>query len=176
MCDFNNDGTLDACEIHDCLVIVENEWRLENCPDYGAAYCSCPFSVPVCDGAWNCADIIYITEDLFTYYDTNNDGQINLGDEIEESHLAALNDYCDYNGNESLDACEIHDCVVMVENEWRDTYCTESEHLYCSCPYNVITCPEAWDCNDVELLTSEFMYYWDTNGDGTLNLADNINE
>jgi len=64
----------------------------------------------------------------------------------------------------------------MVENEWRDTYCTDSEHLYCSCPYNVITCPGAWDCTDLELLTSEVMYYWDTNGDGTLSLADNINE
>jgi len=30
-CDFNNDGTLDACEIHDCIVICENEWRAENC-------------------------------------------------------------------------------------------------------------------------------------------------
>jgi hypothetical protein len=33
------------------------------------------------------------------YYDTNNDGQINLGDNIEEEHLAEINSYCDYNGN-----------------------------------------------------------------------------
>jgi len=73
-CDFNNDGTLDSCEIHDCIVIVENEWRDEYCPDYGYVYCNCPFSTVVCEGAWNCADVTYITEEVMAYYDTNGDG------------------------------------------------------------------------------------------------------
>jgi len=31
------------------------------------------------------------------YYDTNGDGQINLGDDIEETHLAEINAMCDFN-------------------------------------------------------------------------------
>jgi len=34
------------------------------------------------------------------YYDTNNDGQINLGDNIDPEHLAEINAMCDFNGNE----------------------------------------------------------------------------
>jgi len=122
-CDTNNDGTIDACEVHDCIEKCENEWRAENCPDYGYVYCNCPFATPVCDGAWNCADIIYITEDVMYYYDTNGDGSIDLGDEIAEEHYDILVDYCDLNGNGSLNVCEIHDCVVKCENEWRHEYC-----------------------------------------------------
>jgi hypothetical protein len=51
--------------------------------------------------------------------DTNGDGQINLGDEIDSEHLALMVDYCDQNANGSLDACEVHDCIVVCENEWR---------------------------------------------------------
>jgi hypothetical protein len=54
-CDFNNDGSIDACEVHQCILICENEWRQANCPEYGAAYCSCPFLPDQCEGAWNCA-------------------------------------------------------------------------------------------------------------------------
>jgi hypothetical protein len=73
-CDFNNDGTLDACEIHDCIVICENEWRAENCDiTYGQLYCDCDFIVPVCEGAWNCADITMITDETMYALDTNGD-------------------------------------------------------------------------------------------------------
>ena len=44
-CDFDNDGNLDACEIHDCIVIVENEWRAEACPEYPEAVCECTIIV-----------------------------------------------------------------------------------------------------------------------------------
>lgn len=38
-------------------------------------YCDCPFIVvDTCDGAWTCDDIEYISADVLTYYDTNNDG------------------------------------------------------------------------------------------------------
>jgi hypothetical protein len=51
------------------------EWRLENCDEeFGQLYCACPFDVPVCEGAWNCADVTMITEDFMMSYDTNNDG------------------------------------------------------------------------------------------------------
>jgi len=47
---------------------------MEYCPDYGFAYCNCPFGAPVCEGAWNCADVVMITEEIFVAYDTNGDG------------------------------------------------------------------------------------------------------
>jgi hypothetical protein len=69
---------------------------MENCPnDYGYVYCNCPFAQPVCPGAWNCSDVIMVTDEVFTYMDTNNDGQINLGDDIEAAHLNEINAYCD---------------------------------------------------------------------------------
>lgn len=37
-----------------------------------------------------------ITEDVFAYYDTNGDDNINLGDSIEGDHLDVLIEYCDY--------------------------------------------------------------------------------
>jgi len=34
------DGTVDYCEIHDCIVRIENEWRAENCEEgYVEVYC-----------------------------------------------------------------------------------------------------------------------------------------
>jgi len=36
-CDSNDDGILIDCEIHNCVVMIENEWRAENCPDYATA-------------------------------------------------------------------------------------------------------------------------------------------
>jgi hypothetical protein len=53
--------------------MMENEWRDEYCPDSDNLYCDCPFDTPVCEGAWNCADVIYITEDFMMVYDTNGD-------------------------------------------------------------------------------------------------------
>jgi len=75
-CDYNGDGTLNACEIHDCVVACENEWRAENCPTYGELYCECPFPVATCEGAWSCEDIEYITNDIMTYYDVNGNDSI----------------------------------------------------------------------------------------------------
>jgi hypothetical protein len=73
-CDFNNDGTIDACEIHTCVLMCENEWRAVECPDYGFAYCDCPFYVVPCEGAWNCYDVMYVTDDVMMELDTNYDG------------------------------------------------------------------------------------------------------
>jgi len=46
---------------------------MEYCPDFGLVYCDCPFYVVPCEGAWNCADVMYITEDIMAAYDTNGD-------------------------------------------------------------------------------------------------------
>jgi hypothetical protein len=173
-CDFNNDGSIDACEIHACLIICENEWRAENCVDTPDIYCDCTFEIAVCEGAWNCADVMYITNDIMTYYDTNNDGQINLGDEIEQDHYEILVEYCDFNNDGTLNACEIHACVIMCENEWRAANCPETQNLYCACPYEVNTCPGAWNCEDVYYITQDVMNYYDTNYNGSIDLEDEI--
>jgi hypothetical protein len=50
-CDFNYNGTVDACEIHDCIVDCENAWRAEYCPEgYEMLYCSTPFECVVMEG------------------------------------------------------------------------------------------------------------------------------
>jgi len=59
LCDVNNDGSIDFCEMHACAVDTENEWRMEYCPEgFGLVYCDCPMVPPECPGAWNCAIVI----------------------------------------------------------------------------------------------------------------------
>jgi hypothetical protein len=82
-CDFNNDGTIDTCEVHTCVIMCENEWRAEVCPEYGFVYCDCPFYVVPCEGAWNCLDVAYVTEDIMVELDTNYDGVITVTDNLD---------------------------------------------------------------------------------------------
>jgi len=71
--------------------MVENAWRMENCPEeYPMANCPNPFEPCVCEGHWTCDDIFYITEELISYYDTNDDEGVNSSDNIDEDHLAIL--------------------------------------------------------------------------------------
>jgi hypothetical protein len=43
-CDFDGDESIEACEAWTCVIMIENEWRAENCPEYGELYCDvCPF-------------------------------------------------------------------------------------------------------------------------------------
>jgi len=132
--------------------MAENEWRAENCPDYGDAYCDAGVCA-TCDGAWDCEDIEYISEEVIAYYDTNGDYSINPEDDIETEHYSILIEYCDFNNDGSLNACEIHDCVVICENEWRDSYCPDYGYVYCNCPYNIPECDGAWNCADVITIT-----------------------
>jgi hypothetical protein len=53
-CDLNGDGSLETCEIFDCITMAENGWRAVECPEYGDAYCVCPFDVASCEGHWEC--------------------------------------------------------------------------------------------------------------------------
>jgi hypothetical protein len=32
-CDFDNNGQVNACEVHSCVVDMENAWRAEYCPE-----------------------------------------------------------------------------------------------------------------------------------------------
>jgi hypothetical protein len=66
-CDMNDDGSIVACEIWMCVMMIENQWRAEHCPNYGDLYCEnvnypCPDS---CEGEWNCTDIDNILAQIF---------------------------------------------------------------------------------------------------------------
>jgi hypothetical protein len=84
MCDLNGHGQVDTRESHDCIVMCENEWRYEYCPeDFPELYCENPFICEECIGAWTCEDIFNVTVEVMEQADSNNDGQINVGDDIE---------------------------------------------------------------------------------------------
>jgi hypothetical protein len=44
-CDLDGDNNVDACEMFACVVVAENEYREAVCPDYGAVYCNCPYTI-----------------------------------------------------------------------------------------------------------------------------------
>jgi len=77
------DGAIDACEAHACITMIENDYRVEYCPDYELAYCMCPFEMSECDGAWSCEDVANISIEVLNFYDDNYDGSINLEDVVE---------------------------------------------------------------------------------------------
>jgi len=66
-CDYNNDGTVSICEVHDCIIDCENAWRDEYCPESEHLFCYNPYDYPegpcpTCYGAWTCDEIYTITE------------------------------------------------------------------------------------------------------------------
>lgn len=77
-CDYNDDGTIDSCELHSCVVDSENKWRADFCGSMGNLYCDCPFFVPECDDSWNCEDVYAITSSVINSLDANYDGVIDL--------------------------------------------------------------------------------------------------
>jgi len=175
-CDYNGNGNLDECEVFDCLVAYETAWRVENCPaEYGVPDCDCTIIITTCPDEWTCGDIDFISEEVMNYYDTNGDGSINLGDEIESSHLSIMIDECDQDGNESIDRCEVYDCLIKVENDWRMENCPGYTMLNCNNPYCYDDeCPDAWDCDDVKEVTIVVMEELDTDGSGYVDSGDNL--
>jgi hypothetical protein len=105
------------------------------------------------------------------------DGTVDLGDTMDPEHLELLVDYCDANQDGTVTNCEIFDCYIIIENEWRDAYCAEGyTHLYCDsetyfdCPH----CDGIWTCGDIVDITEEFFATYNTNGDSVINMGDNI--
>jgi len=117
--------------------MIENEWRDYNCPDYGYAYCDCPFYVQECYGALTCEEIDYYVVDIIEYYDTSMDGVINPEDYIEEEHYGIMVEYCDTNFDGTIDACEVHECLMIAENEYREINCVDYPEAVCSCDFYV---------------------------------------
>jgi hypothetical protein len=61
-CDLDFNGYIGRCEMFECMVMIENEYRINNCPHYALAYCPLPYSdgecEPECLGEWDCETII----------------------------------------------------------------------------------------------------------------------
>jgi len=98
------------------------------------------------------------------YFDANGDGSINVGDNIDNEHLVLIVDECDTNDNGSVTTCEIEQCLMRIENEWRAEYCPEAEMLHCEPVYTDCECSGEWDCEDVMNITVEIVAYYDSNG------------
>jgi hypothetical protein len=89
-----------------------------------------------------------------------------MSDNIDEAHLAELVEECDLNNNGTLDACEIHACLVLDENRYRDVNCPFFGHVYCECPFDIDICIGSWDCDDILEAMENYMIANDSNGDG----------
>jgi hypothetical protein len=76
--------------------------------------------------------------------------------------------YCDINGDNVLNACEIHDCEVKAENAWREYYCPNSEPLYCYCPHTCKECPGHWNCDMIHDVSREIIDAFNGGYDWTL--------
>lgn len=71
------DGIIEWCEVHDCMMNVENTWRIDACPEAEPLYCMNPYHCESCK-VWTCEDIMEKTECVMNDWDSNNDGSINL--------------------------------------------------------------------------------------------------
>jgi hypothetical protein len=70
------------------------------------------------------------------YWDANNDGQIDYDDGWSQADIDNINYYCDYNGDGATDSCEVHQCIVDYENQWRADNCPENyPEIVCDCPF-----------------------------------------
>jgi hypothetical protein len=70
----------------------------------------------------------------------------------DPAHIEDIVALCDAVDEEdgSLDKCELHDCIVMIENDFREEYCPASyPALICPCEHYDAECPGEWDCYDI---------------------------
>jgi hypothetical protein len=126
--------------------MYENAWRLENCEEgYPSVYCPNDYICAECPGAWTCIECEDVAYLVMESYDNNGDGSINAGDNLDQEHLGIMLDYCDENGDESLTVCEIYNCVIEHENQWRLENCPDYGLLYCP-PMICQGCDGAWTC------------------------------
>jgi hypothetical protein len=89
---------------------------------------------------------------MFAELNSDDNEVIDLADGLEGEHWDAITLYCDENQDGMISKCELFECVVMAENEYRQTYCPGFGLAYCTVPYTDCTpCPEnIWTCEDIE--------------------------
>lgn len=173
-CDHDFNGNVDECELFACVNKGENEWRDANCePCFGHVTCDAPPKCG-CEHAMWCDDIINLSEEIMSYYDTNNDNGFNPLDNLDGEHAKFLYDTCDYNKDGTVDSCELFECLIELENKYRVEFCGEDfGDLYCIPPSDC-DCPEAWTCEDVIAEVDAAFSEYNTNGDAKLDLGDDM--
>jgi len=109
-CDTNDDGDVTKCELHDCMVYVENMWRKENCEKgYPPVWCPNPNEPCGCKGKMTCDDIEVEWRSIFAKANTNKDKKIDKYDKIDEKHFKEMME-CDKDGDKEVTACELWEC------------------------------------------------------------------
>lgn len=79
------DDMLTKCEIYECYVMIENEFRANYCSNMGSAYCETPFvDCWECAGHKNCDGLYEEAHAMWAYYNTNSDFVINPNDIIDD--------------------------------------------------------------------------------------------
>lgn len=92
--------------------MAENAWRVDNCPNYGDAFCLCPFDAVTCDGAWACGTLEDVTIEVVAYYNSGLADMIDIESDIDAKHYSILVDLCDFNNDGNVDSCEAFSCVL----------------------------------------------------------------
>jgi len=55
LCDYNDNGSIDYCELHKCIEEAENAYRDERWENTcGKVACICEEPIPYCEGAISC--------------------------------------------------------------------------------------------------------------------------
>jgi len=98
---------------------------------------------------------------------------LNLGDDFDGETLDVLLARCDYTNDDSVDMCELFDCLLFTENEYRAMNCPDTPKLVgCARPPNCIECPEAWTCDEIRLNVMKILEDLDKNNDNWIDYAD----
>jgi len=66
-------------------------------------------------------------------HNTNDDGMISSLDLINEDEFDVMIKNCDMNGDSYISECEVFDCMIIVENHWRDANCPKCDERIASC-------------------------------------------
>ena len=78
--------------------------------------------------------------------------QIDYDDQIDAETMEMALEYCDYDGNNQLDMCEVNECITHAENEFRNENCPEAGNITCPCN---LTCEGEWTCEDIHYISIE---------------------
>jgi len=82
----DNDDIIYICEVHECMMNVENKMRKEKCPDDELLYCTNPYKCPYCK-VLTCDDLKEKAKCAINDNDSNGDGFVNMKDAVDPEHF-----------------------------------------------------------------------------------------
>jgi hypothetical protein len=109
-CDADSNGYLDYCEVHDCVEMVEDDWRATNCPCYGWVYCPSPVECKECPGMMHCDELENWVLSIFGAgnMDSNGDFLYNPHDDYDKKHYDDFLAGYDFNNDGNIEYCEVY--------------------------------------------------------------------